>query len=186
VNRSISLDDVIEMFSLEADQSAETLRRYLASHPEHAQGLLDFVLEVGLGETYERSGETEASLKDERQAYERLIAEASGVGPLANPLADISLAEIEHKTSIPLKVLVCFKKAAVMMNTVPAVVMRKLSVALGVAIEDLRLSLCIPAPQPGLQHKAANAPKAVDPMPFDHIIDDSMLTDDQKSAMLAE
>lgn len=184
--RSPSLIEAIEAFSLETDRSPETLRRYLADHPEHAQGLLDFALERRLLETEQELAPSPDAEAAASHAFARLLGKPASRGALSNPLEKASLKDLEKATSIPLLVLMAFRKGIVLVDTVPEVVLRKLSRAVGYSSSDLRLALCVPAVGPKLAHKAAQKPVASAPVPFEQVVSDAALSDEVKTAMLAE
>ncbi|OQM73347.1 hypothetical protein [Manganibacter manganicus] len=181
-----TVDEVLDQLALESVLNSQTVRRYIDAYPEFTGAILDFTLECQLPDDMFDSPTVAMEAAGDR-LLDGLMAAHGSTAPSSNPLAVVTVASVEKATGIAGPLVDAMRKGMVLVDSIPDVIARKLVALLCLTREELFAGLSIVGgANVALEHKAVGKPSAGRPMPFDHFLDNSGLTEEEKRSTLME
>ena len=181
-----TVDEVLDQLALEDGLNSLTVCHYIDAYPEFTGAILDFTLECQLTDDTPDSPTAAMEAAGDR-LLNGLMAAHSPPESAGNPLAAVSVASVEQATGIAGPIVDAMRRGLVAVDSIPDVIVRKLVGFLCLTRDKLVSGLAIAAgANLALEHKSAGKPSAGRPMPFDHFLENSGLTEEEKQSTLRE
>src|SRR4051812_28096708 len=185
-----SAEDVLFAFSVEPRHDRETLERYLKSYPQLADDLLDLSHELRISASLGPAGvlaEDEASLRAAWQQYSAVAPQgvpSASVGDLFNRFKGRTFVALAEELLIPRSVLVALRDRLVLPSSIPTGFIRRFAQAADATIEAVQQHLALPpVTSAAVNFKADQKPETQAQIPFETLLAQSDLTQEQVTAL---
>lgn len=183
----ISIEEVLESFSLEADAGPETLQRYLRQYPQFSDELIDLSSEIFQFSMAE-AGEL---LDTDRARMESALAQfrsvASRVAQAAlERLAPEKQRELAQSLGLPRQVILAFVQRGVIASTVPGRFLARMSKNLGFSVRDITAHLSQLPRQTVRYAKADDRPQEARQVSFEQLLCDAGVSEEQTKELLRD
>ena len=184
---TLSLDEVLDAFSSEADVGKETLERYLSNYPGYALELVELAYELALPveeETAPLSDGDKTLIDDGLSRIQQALSAA-----VAAPFESLSVGksrELASKLDVPRQVIVAFREGRVVVESVPQTFLGELAEALGGPVEQVIAFLQSARPQLVRSHKSDIRPEAQAPVTFEQLLIEAGVPAEKRARLLAE
>lgn len=185
-----SLDEVMFAFSVEPQQNATTLARYLKAYPQFAADLVDLAHELDLSASF---GPSDAPLEDEAKAQAAwlqyaavrptAVASAAAQG-LFDPIKGKAFVALVNALGVPRSVLVALRDRLVAPSSIPDAFVRRLASAMNSTADVVQRYLSLPPmASAAVNFKADQKPAVQNQVTFKDLLDSTDLTEEQRSAL---
>lgn len=179
------LDDVLEAFMLDASEEG-ALARYLCEYPQFAGPLLQLAHEVRRDVPDENPALDAAGRAAIEEGWAGL--DAAWPAEARSLFAGRSPAEygrVATELRVPRQLISALRDGRVILDTVPGGFLRRLALALGGTIDELRASI---GTRPALarSYKAEQRPAAQEPVPFDQAMVEARVPEERRIEILAD
>ena len=185
-----SLDDVMFAFSVEPQQDAATLVRYLKAYPQFAADLVDLAHELNLSASL---GPSDAPLEDDAKAQAAWLQYAAvrptfvpseaaqGLFDTIRGKAFVALAEA---LGVPRSVLVALRDQLVAPSSIPDAFIRRFASAVNSTVDVVQQYLNLPPmASAAVNFKADQKPAVQKQVTFKALLEQTDLTDEQQRAL---
>ena len=182
-----ALEDVLGAFSVELDQSKETLERYLAEYPQYAEEIVDLSFELSKPVNEDDAPWTASELSEIDVAWQ---THGKAAVQIVNPfegLAVDKLRQIALALDVPRTVLVAFRERQVIIASVPKRFLKMLAAALEKPVELLMAFAQSVAPVPASRsYKSDAKPQAVEQITFEQLLIQAQVSEAKRQELLLE
>ena len=185
--QQLSMEEVLEAFSLEADTGPDTLQRYLREYPQFSDELLDLSNEI-----FQFSLVEEGELLDtDRARMESVLAQFRSVASRAAQAALERLApekqrELAQALGVPRQVILAFVQRSVIVGTVPGRFLARMSENLRTSVRDITAYLSQPPLQSLRYAKADDKPQEAGQVSFEQLLRDAGVSEEQTAELLRD
>lgn len=183
----ISVEEVLEAFSLEADASPATLQRYLHEYPQFSDELIDLSNEIFQFSLVEEGEllDTDRARMDSVLAQFRSAASRIAQNSLER-LAPNKQRELSQALGVPRQVILAFVERGVIASTVPRRFLGRMSDLLQTSVQDIQTYLSQP-PQRAVRYAKANdKPQEGGQVSFEQLLRDAGLSEEQAAELLKD
>ncbi|MHB1991394.1 hypothetical protein [Metallibacterium scheffleri] len=183
----ISVEEVLEAFSLEADAGPATLQRYLREYPQFSDELIDLSSEI-----FQFSLVEEGELLDtDRARMESVLAQFRSA---ASRAAQAALARLEPEKQrelaqalgVPRQVILAFVERGVIASTVPGRFLARMSDILRTSVRDIIAHLSQPPPRAVRYAKADDKPQEAGQVSFEQLLRDAGVSEEKTAELLRD
>ncbi|MHB1214221.1 MAG: hypothetical protein ACYCY9_04450 [Thiobacillus sp.] len=185
-----SEEEVLLAFSVESIHDRKTLERYLGEYPEHANALVDCLIELMVDATYsdEVAPTSEAVVDQAWQQFQTAVVLPDDE-PATNPFATLNptaFKSVAKKLYINNLLLIRLRDRAIDAATIPRRFVQGLATVLGVPVEAVIAYLrSPPAMVSGHSFRSAVKPAVTEQISFEKAVETSQLTQAQQDALKA-
>ncbi|SCZ51250.1 hypothetical protein SAMN04488118_101447 [Epibacterium ulvae] len=170
--KNLTKEDVLRSFSIEEDQSKETLDAYLKQYPQFALNLIELSLELELLEP--RSSDADEGVETNPIDTSQVKAALSGENAKG----------IAKELGFPRAVVAAFRDRVFAPETLPQSLVRRTASAASIGKAQLLAYLCMPTHMPsGLSMKATGKPEEMEKISFSDFVADLGLDETQKARL---
>lgn len=188
--------DVLYAFSIEPNRDAEILAVYLEQYPQYREALIDLSIELLTAHNLDEKPPKIVSSDSAGRAWSGFQSLLSPTDPVfatknsaTNPLLDLSdrrFREIAKELNVTRLFLTRLRDSVIQASTLPERLVSQVAQLVGVGVDTLNISLhASPSVATGQRFKSDGKPSAGKQMTFDEAIENSGLSEEQKSALKA-
>lgn len=185
--RKLSLEEVLDAYTVEKNVGRETLERYLEAYAEYAVELVDFSRERSRFSVQinEPLGREDTALID--KAWKRYLAATSR--PAVDVFAAFSvdeLRDIANRLGVPRQILAAFREGRVIVESVPRRFLSGLANALKTEVELLTQAATQSSLIFARSHKADVKPASDSRVTFDQLLIEAGVPEEKRGVLLKE
>ncbi|NOZ51691.1 MAG: hypothetical protein GXP08_00910 [Gammaproteobacteria bacterium] len=188
--------DVLHAFSIEPNRDAEILAVYVEQYPQYREALIDLSIELLTAPNLDEKPPKIVSSDSAGRAWSRFQSLLSPADPAfatknfaINPLLDLSdqrFREIAKELNVTRLFLTRLRDSVIQASTLPERLVSQVAQLVGVGVDTLNTALhASPSMPTGQRFKSDGKPSAGKQMTFDEAIENSGLSEEQKSALKA-
>lgn len=183
----VSVEEVLEAFSLEADTGPTTLQRYLREYPQFSDDLLDLSSEI-----FQFSLVEEGELLDTDHArMESALSQFKSAASRAEQAALARLApekqrELAQALGVPRQVILAFVERQVILSTIPGRFLARMSEVLRTGLQDLTMHLSQPPMRSIRYAKADDKPHEAGQVSFEQLLRDAGVPEEKAAELLRD
>ena len=187
--RALNLDDVLEAFALEPNQSYDVLMNYVRRYPAFAATLVEYARELSLAEEADRQDHEpdEAWLGESWNHFTKATSgtEAAVTDPFLG-MTSARWAEIRKALGLPSSVLNAFRDRVVDIDTVPDWIIDRFAALLNVANDNFRTFETLPRrTASGVQYKSDAAPSSSsEKIGFEVLLEQALLSPEERERLM--
>lgn len=193
MNSQSERETVLYAFAIEPVHDRATLDRYLASHPELTEELIDLSAELRLNEALGTTPHTDFPDAGAKEAWAEFLnarpaksAAESNINLLAQ-YEGAAFVALAKSLNVPRSILTALRDGLVVPASIPRGFLRRLAAAMTVEIDTLRTSLVRESEVPAaLAFKSDTKPSAQCQMTFRELVHRTPMTDEQRASLLHE
>jgi len=188
-------DDVLYAFSVETNRDATTLEEYLQQYPQYRDELIDLSIELltmPLQEEMPAEGEVSDNVTQSWKTFQSMLSQSDPIlvaESAANPLEALdtqSFRSLAENLNVNTLFLVKLRDKTIKLSTVPTRFIEAVANAIDESIDTMRAALDGAATvSSATSFKADGKPAAEQQISFDEAIENSHLSEQQKSALRA-
>jgi len=189
-------EEVLYDFSVEPEIDAALLEEYIRKYPQYRDELIDLSLELSLmpeGEEMSANEGVSESVESLWFSFQSMLEPSDPIslpaGELNNLLESLDkhgFRELAKKLNVSRVFLMRVRDKTIIASTLPMQFVEKVANAIGVGVESMKDILAGPSTiSPGMRFKADGKPEAGKQMTFDEAIENSGLSEEQKSELRA-
>jgi hypothetical protein len=183
----ISIDEVLEAFSLEADAGTQTLQRYLREYPQFSDELIDLSNEIFQFSLVEEGELFDTDRARMESALTQFRSVASRVAQAAlERLAPERQRELAQALGVPRQVILAFVERGVIANTVPRRFLARMAEGLRISVRDMVAHLSQPPRQTVRYAKADDKPQEAGQVSFEQLLRDAGVSEEQTAELLRD
>jgi hypothetical protein len=182
-----SLDDVMFAFSVEPQQDATTVARYLKAYPQFAADLVDLAHELNLAASW---GPSDAPLEDDAKAQAAwlqyaavrpTVAASEAAQGLFDTIKGKTFVALADALCVPRSVLVALRDRLVAPASIPYVFIRRFASATNSTVEVVQQYLSLPPmASAAVSFKADQKPAVQNQITFRALLEQTNLTEEQQ------
>lgn len=186
-------EGILYAFAVEPNHDQITLERYLKRYPELAEEIVDLMSELRLGEAYRpdySENMLDAGLDAAWQEFLACEPQQACLTETPDPFArfyGLPFADLAEALNVPRSFLTPFRDGLVVAASVPKAFIRRLAAAMDSTVEILHTHLSSPRPGPiARAFKSEETPSHQGQMTFRTLIDDTVMSDEQRGLLLQD
>lgn len=188
--------DVLHAFSIEPNRDANTLEVYLKKYPQFREALIDLSIDLLSAPKLDgqsREGVPSESARHAWSKFQSLLSSTDPASPTSNSapnpllnLDDQRFREVANELNVTRLFLTRLRDRGIQVSTLPEQLVTQVAQLVGVGVDTLKTALHAPPSMTiGHRFKAKGKPGTGKQMTFEEAIDNSRLTDEQKSRLRA-
>lgn len=181
--------DVLYAFSIEETHDRETVHRYLTKYPDYASDFLDLVSQIRANNSAESLQGNEV-LPDPKlmSAFDMLLGRNSEA--IVDPFATFkgaAFVELASSIKLPREILIAFRDRLVETASIPHRYLERLASKSQLTLENIARYLNQPSLSTAvLRFSSLEKPKTLSKVSFQHLVENTALTEDERKELLAE
>jgi len=192
----IAEKDVLHAFSIEPNPDSDTLAVYLKRYPQFREALIDLSIELLTAPKLDEKPPEIAPSDNAHHAWSTFQSLLSPTDPasatknaVANPLLNLGdrrFRELAKELNVTRLFLTRLRDCVIQTSTLPERLIVQIAQLVGVGVDTLNTALkAPPSVAIGQRFKSDGKPSAGKQMTFDEAIENSGLSEEQKSALRA-